>query len=109
VAGLERIAGNHLRRGGGAIEVVFPPVGAALRVLPREAYFAPHEYLNLHEAGGRVSSDIVTIYPPGIPLLVPGEEITSEIAEYLTVMASKGARIDGLREGPFLQIRVLAD
>jgi arginine decarboxylase len=109
VAGLERIAGNHLRRGGGAIEVVFPPVGAALRVLPREAYFAPHEYLNLREAGGRVSSDIVTIYPPGIPLLVPGEEITSEIAEYLTVMASKGARIDGLREGPFLQIRVVAD
>jgi lysine decarboxylase len=109
VAGLERIAGNHLRRGGGAIEVVFPPVGAALRILPREAYFAPHEYLNLHEAAGRVSSDIVTIYPPGIPLLVPGEEITSEIAEYLTVMASKGARIDGLREGPFLQIRVVAD
>ena len=109
VAGLERIAGNHLRRGAGAIEVVFPPVGAALRVLPREAYFAPHEYLNLHEAGGRVSSDIVTIYPPGIPLLVPGEEITSEIAEYLTVMASKGARVDGLREGPFLQIRVVAD
>jgi len=109
VAGLEKIAGDHLQRGDGAIEVVFPPVGGSLRVLPREAYFAPHEYLNLQESGGRVSSDIVTIYPPGIPLLVPGEEITSEIAEYLTVMASKGARIDGLREGPFLQIRVLAD
>ena len=108
VAGLEGIAGNHLRRGGGAIEVVFPPVGAALRVLPREAYFAPHEYLNLHDAGEsqlRYRHHLSSGNPP----FGSGEEITSEIAEYLTVMASKGARIDGLREGPFLQIRVVAD
>jgi lysine decarboxylase len=108
VAGLERIASNPLRRGGNAIEVSFPPVGGPLRILPREAYFAPRAYLNLQEARGRISSDIITIYPPGIPLLVPGEEISAEIAEYLIAMASKGARIDGLRDGLPLQMPVLA-
>jgi arginine/lysine/ornithine decarboxylase len=64
--------------------------------------------VDLKEAVGEISSDIITIYPPGIPLLVPGEEIQGEIAEYLQAMGSKGARVDGLREAPSSQIRVVA-
>ena len=109
VSGLERIAESASGREDRPIEIIFPPVGGTLRVLPREAYFAPRVYLNLQEATGKISSDIVTIYPPGIPLLIPGEEISLEIAEYLEVMAVRGARIDGLRDGPPLQIGVLAD
>jgi arginine/lysine/ornithine decarboxylase len=108
VVGLEKIAGSRAREANRGVEVTFPPLGGPLRILPREAYFSSHFYLDLQKAAGAISSDIITIYPPGIPLLIPGEEIRAEVAEYLTAMAGKGARIDGLRDGPPLQIRVLA-
>jgi len=108
VAGLEKIAQGQTRGAGRAMEVIFPPPEGPLRLLPREAYFSPYRYADLQEARGQISSDIVTIYPPGIPLLIPGEEISAEIAEYLMAMGSKGARIDGLREGPAPKIRVLS-
>jgi arginine/lysine/ornithine decarboxylase len=109
IAGLERIAQRHLRKDDRAIEVAFPPTGGRLQMLPREAYFAPYRYLELKDAVGEVSADIITIYPPGIPLLVPGEEISREIAEYLQAMEGRGARVDGLRESLVPQIRVVAN
>jgi lysine decarboxylase len=108
VSGLERISLRCGRKKEGPIPVIFPPSPSPLRLSPREAYFAPYRYVDLKEAVGEVSSDIITIYPPGIPLLVSGEEIQGEIAEYLQAMGSKGARVDGLREAPSSQIRVVA-
>jgi arginine/lysine/ornithine decarboxylase len=63
---------------------------------PREAYFAAHTLVPLSRAAGRVSADIITVYPPGIPILVPGEEISATAVEYLQFLGSRGARIDGV-------------
>ncbi len=63
-----------------------------------KAFFSEHEYLNLVDAVGKVSSEIVTVYPPGIPVLIPGEMITQEVIDYIKVMADLGATIDGLNE-----------
>jgi arginine/lysine/ornithine decarboxylase len=74
-----------------------PPVQEArLACPPREAYFAAHALVPLSRAAGRVSADIITIYPPGIPILVPGEEISPTAVEYLQFLGSRGARIDGV-------------
>jgi len=74
-----------------------PPVqDAALACSPREAYFAPHTTAPLSQAAGRVSADIVTIYPPGIPILVPGEIVSRTAVEYLQSLGARGARIDGV-------------
>ena len=51
----------------------------------------------------------MTIYPPGIPVLVPGEEVGLSMIEYLLSLASYGARIDGVLELDEPQIRVLRD
>jgi arginine/lysine/ornithine decarboxylase len=56
--------------------------------------------LPLSRAAGRVSCDIITIYPPGIPILVPGEEITPEAVDYLLFLGGHGARIDGVQDAP---------
>ncbi len=91
-----------------------PPVeSAAQACTPREAYFAPHAFIPLADAAGRVSADIVTIYPPGIPILVPGEIISPAALEYLQSMGARGARVDGVVPGSDdgqrgSQIRVLA-
>ncbi|MDH7500807.1 MAG: aminotransferase class I/II-fold pyridoxal phosphate-dependent enzyme [candidate division NC10 bacterium] len=108
IRGLERIAQSHPPGRGRSLEVTFPPLGASLHLSPREAYFAPYRYVSLKEAAGEISSDVITIYPPGIPLLVPGEPISREIVDYLAIMGSKGARVDGLKEGSTPQIRVVA-
>jgi len=83
---------------------------------PRMAYFAPHAFVPLAQAAGRVSADIITIYPPGIPILVPGEEISPTAVEYLEFLGTRGARIDGVLDHPpgagensGPRVRVLAD
>jgi arginine/lysine/ornithine decarboxylase len=87
-----------------------PPIHEArLACSPREAYFGRYVYVPLRQAAGRVTCDIVTIYPPGIPILTPGEEISREAVEYLQFLGRHGARIDGVVELPDPGIRVLAD
>lgn len=49
----------------------------------RQALFGPREYLPLRSAAGRISGEIVAPYPPGIPILAPGEEITEKHIAYL--------------------------
>jgi len=108
VLALERLAGRHAGKRGSSIPLLLPSFEGRLLLPPREAYFAPSEDLPLRKAEGRVSADIVTVYPPGIPLLVPGEEITAPAIEYLLHLAGCGARIDGLLEQGESKIRVVA-
>lgn len=75
---------------------------------PREAFYSDTELLPVDLAIGRVSAEIVTVYPPGIPLLVPGEDISKDAIEYLTNMAGLGAVIDGLNENNSL-VRVVKE
>lgn len=65
---------------------------------PREAFFADHYYVELEKAIGCISSEIVTVYPPGIPLFIPGEVVTQEVLDYLKKMLRLGAFVDGLDE-----------
>ncbi|MGA2193265.1 MAG: aminotransferase class I/II-fold pyridoxal phosphate-dependent enzyme [Nitrospirota bacterium] len=65
---------------------------------PREAFFAAHVLLPPDKSAGKLSSEIVTVYPPGIPLLVPGEVITDEVISYLQKVAELGGTVDGLAE-----------
>jgi lysine decarboxylase len=62
---------------------------------PREAFFAPRERVPAKSAGGRVSAEIVSPYPPGIPALAPGELVTPELVEMLRTEAHLGTRMAG--------------
>jgi arginine/lysine/ornithine decarboxylase len=101
VRGLEVLA--QRRQGARALSsrdiAPLPPLQEArLACPPREAYFGPFAFVPLGQAAGRVCSDIITIYPPGIPILVPGEEISPAAVDYLRFMGAQGARIDGVQE-----------
>jgi arginine decarboxylase len=60
---------------------------------PREAFFAPNETVPAASAIGRVSAELVAPYPPGIPVLAPGELITAEAVTALQAVAADGGRI----------------
>jgi len=55
---------------------------------PRAAFFAPHERVSADAAVGRVSAELVAPYPPGVPVLAPGELITAELLDGLRLVAA---------------------
>jgi len=86
-----------------------PPIReGSLACSPREAYFGESVYVPLSQAAGRICCDILTIYPPGVPIIIPGELISPEAVEYLQLLGRHGARIDGVIELPEPGIRVSA-
>ncbi len=60
---------------------------------PREAFFAPHETVTADAAPGRVSAEIIAPYPPGVPVLAPGEIITQDLLDGLRAVLSHGGRV----------------
>ena len=72
-------------------EYVEPEVVAS----PQEAFYAEKLSLPLEETRGRVCSEFVMCYPPGIPLLAPGERVTAEILEHIRYAKEKGCSMTG--------------
>ena len=62
----------------------------------REAFFAPSRRVPVRESLGCVAAELVTPYPPGIPIICPGEEITQWIIDYLTVEIEEDFKVHGL-------------
>jgi lysine decarboxylase len=60
---------------------------------PRDAFFAEREAVPWQEAAGRVCAEVVAPYPPGVPVLAPGERITEEALDGLRRASAGGARI----------------
>jgi len=63
--------------------------------------------LPLEEAVGRLSAEMIVPYPPGIPVLSPGERISEEAVRYLTQLTAMGARIHGMIPGEVPTLPVL--
>ncbi|MBN7771810.1 aminotransferase class I/II-fold pyridoxal phosphate-dependent enzyme [Clostridium aminobutyricum] len=62
---------------------------------PREAFYGDKESVPIMETAGRVCREFVMCYPPGIPILAPGERITKEILEYIQYAKTKGCFMTG--------------
>lgn len=65
---------------------------------PRKAFYADKVSLPLEKSAGRVCSEFVMCYPPGIPILAPGELITDEIIEYIKYAKDKGCSMTGTED-----------
>jgi arginine decarboxylase len=85
-----------------------PPIPRQV-ITPREAFFAPADTVPLVAAKGRISMETVTCYPPGIPILCPGEEVTPEIIEHIEFMKENGYRIQGPQDGGLTRLRVVKE
>ena len=78
-----------------------------MAVSPRDAFLGPSERVAVGDAVGRVSSESIAGYPPGIPALLPGERITAEAIAYLRELRDAGARLHGASDPAFGTITVL--
>ena len=62
---------------------------------PQDAFYAEKESRPLRQTCGCVCSEFVMCYPPGIPVLTPGERITEEILDYIEYAKAKGCSMTG--------------
>ena len=76
-------------------------------VSPQDAFYAQRESLPIEETEGRVCSEFVMCYPPGIPILAPGERITREILDYIRYAKEKGCSMTGPEDAGIERLNVL--
>ncbi len=74
---------------------------------PREAFFADHEAVPTGAAVGRVSAELIAPYPPGIPVLAPGERVTQQVVESLLAARDAGTRIAYAADPTLTALRVV--
>ncbi|MEW6183626.1 MAG: aminotransferase class I/II-fold pyridoxal phosphate-dependent enzyme [Bacillota bacterium] len=83
------------------------PQAPPLRINPREAWLAPAKQVALESAVGLVSAETAAPAPPGIPVLVPGEEVTPEAVAYLKSLRDAGVAVHGTADRRLETLRVV--
>jgi arginine/lysine/ornithine decarboxylase len=91
------------REGMFTLEYLDPQVA----VTPQQAFYAEKESLPLTETAGKVCSEFVMCYPPGIPILAPGERITPDILDYISYAKEKGCSMTGAEDAKIERLNVL--
>ena len=74
---------------------------------PQDAFYAKKKSVPIQESAGYVCSEFVMCYPPGIPILAPGERITPEILAYIEYAKEKGCLMTGPEDSEILNLNVL--
>jgi arginine/lysine/ornithine decarboxylase len=76
---------------------------------PAEAFYKPSEQLSLEKCCGRIATESVMCYPPGIPILAPGERVTPGILEYIQYARDKGSLLTGTEDPEVRQLYVMLE
>lgn len=82
-------------------------VDPQVAVSPQDAFYADKEKVELKDAPGRISGEFVMCYPPGIPILAPGERVTQEIREHIEYAREKGCTLTGAEDLEIRHLNVL--
>lgn len=85
------------------------PKAPPQRLTPRAAFFADIERVPLRESVGRICAEIVSPYPPGIPILIPGEEVTQRALDYVMLVHRAGGFINGPEDVRLETLKVVKD
>ncbi|MCR5738354.1 MAG: aminotransferase class I/II-fold pyridoxal phosphate-dependent enzyme [Lachnospiraceae bacterium] len=78
-----------------------------VKATPQEAFYAEKVKLPIDETVGRICAESVMCYPPGIPILAPGEMITREILDYIRAAKEKGCSMQGPESEDISELCVL--
>lgn len=84
-------------------EYITPIVAAT----PQKAFYSDKELVPIRETAGRICGEFVMCYPPGIPILSPGEQITDEIISYILYAKEKGCSMQGPEDPDISKLNVL--
>jgi arginine decarboxylase len=96
IAALSEISRLYKRDSSGLLtnEYIEPEVV----MTPAEAFYVQAEQLPIEETLGRIAGEFVMCYPPGIPVLAPGERVTADALDYIRYAKEKGSRMTGTED-----------
>ncbi len=80
-----------------------------LALSPRDAFYSETEIVRLKDAAGRISAEFLMIYPPGIPIFIPGEIIEQENLDYIHKNLEAGLPVQGPEDPSLQYIRVIKE
>lgn len=84
-------------------------ISPQVSVSPQKAFYAEKKSLPLSESQGKICGEFVMCYPPGIPILAPGEKITGEILEYIDYAKKKGCSLTGPEDMEIQRLNVMME
>ncbi len=84
-------------------------IAPEVAVSPQKAFYAQRRSLPLEQTAGYVCGEFVMCYPPGIPILAPGEKITKEILDYIRYAKAKGSNMTGPADPEIGHLNVLEE
>lgn len=76
-------------------------------VSPRTAFFSHKKRIKIVESENEISGESIMVYPPGIPIIAPGERITREIIDYIELLKTEDSLLTGCEDPNFEYIKVL--
>lgn len=93
-----------------AVAVPDPPdLRLEQAMLPRDAFFGPSEQVPWEKAAGRVAAEMLTPYPPGIPAVVPGERLNSDVLRYLRTGVEAGMVVPDAADAEAESVKVVIE
>ena len=84
-----------------------PPLMPDVISSPRQAFYSPKKFMPLSGSAGQISGEMLMSYPPGIPIICPGERMTQDIIDYVRVLKEQGSLLQGTADPLAENIRVL--
>lgn len=88
-------------------EIELPHSAPICSIPPYEALHREVEYIDIEKSPGHISAEMAVPYPPGIPVLMPGEYIQKDIIDYLRKCISEGIKVSGVSDPKMNKIKVI--
>jgi len=107
VSSLSEIRRLHARDKTGMLDHEY--ISPQVILPPQQAFYADKRSVPLAESQGQISGEFVMCYPPGIPILSPGERITREIIDYIGYAAAKGCSLTGTEDPGAEHINIIIE
>jgi lysine decarboxylase len=90
------------------LQVILPDI-PLLALTPRDAFYAETETIPFEESEGRIIAEFIMVYPPGIPIFIPGEIITKDNLHYIRKNLEVGLPVQGPEDDEIKTIRVIKE
>jgi arginine decarboxylase len=90
------------------VEVLLPEI-PVLALTPRDAFYSETEVIPFEESEGRIIAEFIMVYPPGIPIFIPGEIITKENLHYIRKNLEAGLPVQGPEDDEIKSILVIKE
>lgn len=106
---LKELSSTYYKDGQAHELIVKIPEIPQLSLIPRNAFYADTETVPFKQSAGRIIAEFIYVYPPGIPILLPGEVISQENIDYIVEHVDVGLPVKGPEDRYINQVKVIVE